>query len=246
MALTYQPFEAVTDDLQMVVRRTNAGRKNVGRIERWASAIGGGLAVATGIALAQKRGQVWSAIGMGLAGAALIKRGVSGRCEMYAALGVDTSAQDEERRGIRVEKRVTINRPRAELYSYWRKLENLPNFMQHLESVRQFGDGRSHWVAKAPTGTVEWDAEIINERENELIAWQSLEGADIPNAGSVRFEDAGAGTTEVKVAFDYNPPGGQVGATVAKWFGEEPEQQVEDDLRRFKEVMEGREVAAAH
>jgi uncharacterized membrane protein len=115
--------------------------------------------------------------------------------------------------------------------------------MNHLESVTTTGEGRSHWVAKAPAGTtVQWDAEIYNEKEGELIAWRSLEGADVDNAGSVRFEPAGAGGTTVRVTLRYDPPGGAVGAAIARIFGENPEQQIEEDLRRFKQVMETGEV----
>ena len=116
--------------------------------------------------------------------------------------------------------------------------------MYHLESVEQMEGGRSHWVAKAPAGTrVEWDAEITEERENELIAWQATEDADVPNSGSVRFVPAPAGRgTEVHVEIEYQPPGGAVGRAVAKLFGEEPSQQVKGDLERFKQVMETGEV----
>jgi uncharacterized membrane protein len=116
--------------------------------------------------------------------------------------------------------------------------------MQHLESVREIGEGRSHWVAKAPAGsTVEWNAEITAERPNELIAWRSLEGADVDNSGSIRFEPAPGGRgTIVRAEVEYTPPGGIIGAALAKLFGEEPGQQVEADLRRFKQVMETGEV----
>jgi uncharacterized membrane protein len=116
--------------------------------------------------------------------------------------------------------------------------------MNHLESVTTTGEGRSHWVAKAPAGsTVEWDAEIYNEKENELIAWRSLEGADVDNAGSVRFEPAaGDRGTTVRVTLRYDPPGGALGAAVARLFGENPDQQIDEDLRRFKQVMEVGEV----
>ncbi len=116
--------------------------------------------------------------------------------------------------------------------------------MRHLESVRSSGDNRSHWVAKAPLGqTVEWDAEIDEERENELIAWRSLPGADVVNVGSVQFSRASGGRgTQVTVKLEYSPPGGAAGAVVAKLFGEEPSQQVDDDLRRFKALMESGEI----
>jgi uncharacterized membrane protein len=117
--------------------------------------------------------------------------------------------------------------------------------MNHLESVTTTTGGRSHWIAKAPAGTtVEWDAEVYNEKENELIAWRSLDGADVDNAGSVRFEPAtGDGGTTVRVTLRYDPPGGAIGSMVASLFGENPEQQIEEDLRRFKQVMETGEIA---
>jgi uncharacterized membrane protein len=142
-----------------------------------------------------------------------------------------------------VAKSITINRPRQEVYDFWRALERLPEFMIHLESVTISRDGRSHWVAKAPGGTVEWDAEITEDRPGELLSWQSVEGSDVPNGGSVRFADAPADRgTEIHVALHYDPPGGSAGAMVAKLFGEEPGQQLVDDLRRFKQVMETGEV----
>ncbi|HEV2705838.1 MAG TPA: SRPBCC family protein [Pyrinomonadaceae bacterium] len=146
--------------------------------------------------------------------------------------------------GTTVRKSLIINRSPEELYSYWRNFENLPRFMHHLESVRVTGEGRSHWVAKAPAGSsVEWDAEIVEDRPNELISWRSLEGADVDNSGSVRFETAPGGRgTIVRVEMQYNPPGGVIGAVVAKLFGEEPGQQAQESLRCFKQVMETGEV----
>jgi uncharacterized membrane protein len=147
----------------------------------------------------------------------------------------------------RVNKSIVINSSPEELYQFWHNFENLPRFMHHLESVRVTGDGRSHWVATAPAGTtVEWDAEITEDRPNELIAWRSLEGADVYNRGSVRFEQAAGGRGSiVHVEIDYDPPGGKLGAAVAKLFGEDPEQQVGSDLRRFKQVIETGEVVVS-
>ncbi|HKS28742.1 MAG TPA: SRPBCC family protein [Pyrinomonadaceae bacterium] len=143
-----------------------------------------------------------------------------------------------------VRKSLIINRTPEELYQFWRNFENLPQFMQHLESVQVTGEGRSHWVAKAPAGTsVEWDAEVTEDRPNELISWRSLEGADVDNSGTVRFEPATGGRgTIVKVDINYNPPGGVIGAAVAKLFGEEPGQQAQESLRCLKQVMETGEV----
>jgi uncharacterized membrane protein len=218
---------------------------NVGRTERWLSAIAGSALLAYGL----KRPS-WQGALLTLGGGSLLHRATSGRCMMYHAMGVNTAERGRSRvasvghgQGIKVEKSVTINKPPEELYRFWRNFENLPRFMNHLQSVAPLGEDRSHWVAKAPAGTrVEWDAEVYNEKENELIAWRSLENADVNNAGSVRFRRApGERGTEVKVVLNYEPPGGKIGAAVAKLFGEEPEQQVEEDLHRFKQLMEAGE-----
>ena len=143
-----------------------------------------------------------------------------------------------------VKKSIIIDRTPEEIYQFWHNFENLPTFMKHLESVSVTGDGRSHWVAKAPAGSsVEWDAEVTEDRPNELIAWRSLEGADVDNSGSVRFERApGNNGTIVHVDIEYNPPGGVIGSVVAKLSGEEPGQQIYDDLRNLKQVMEVGEI----
>jgi uncharacterized membrane protein len=149
-----------------------------------------------------------------------------------------------KRGAFRVAHAVTINRSPEELYRFWRDFQNLSRFMKHLESVRAQGDRRSHWVAKGPAGmTVEWDAEITEDRPNEIIAWRSLEGADVDSVGAVRFERAPGGRgTVVKVNLQYRPPAGAVGAVVAKLFGEDPEWQIKDDLRRFKQLVETGEI----
>jgi uncharacterized membrane protein len=148
--------------------------------------------------------------------------------------------------GIKVEESVTINRPVLEVYRFWRNFENLPRFMDHLEAVTVIDDVRSHWVAKGPAGTkVEWDAIIHNEVDDELIAWRSLRGSEVNNAGSVHFTPTPDGTgTDVRVVLSYQPPAGKIGAAVAKLLGEEPSKQVADDLRRFKQVMESGDVMA--
>jgi len=144
---------------------------------------------------------------------------------------------------ISVKKSITINKSPEELYRFWHNFENLPRFMNHLKSVQTLDNRRSHWVMKAPLDTsVEWDAEITDDQENEMIAWRSLEGADVHSAGSVSFESEAGGATEVKVTMEYNPPGGAVGAAVAKLFGEAPDQQLDEDLGRFKQMMEAGDV----
>lgn len=135
---------------------------------------------------------------------------------------------------------VTVRRSPEEVYAFWRDVENLSRFTAHLEAVRAAGERLSHWTAKAPAGrTVEWDAEIVEDRPGELIAWRSCEGAQVDNSGTVRFAPApGERGTEVHVDMTYAPPGGPVGQIVAKLFGEEPQQQVRNDLRRLKQVLE--------
>ncbi|HYO82561.1 MAG TPA: SRPBCC family protein [Bryobacteraceae bacterium] len=139
---------------------------------------------------------------------------------------------------------VRVNKPVEAVYHFWRNFENLPRFMKHLERVEVIDDRRSHWVARAPLGrTAEWDAEIVADQPGSLIAWRSLPGSDIDNSGQVRFERATGGRgTIVRVELQYTPPGGSVGALAAKLTGEEPAQQIYEDLRRFKQIVETGEV----
>ena len=210
---------------------------NVGQAERIVSLISGGLMLVGGL----RRGGL---LGLTMAGTAagLLYRGTTGHCHIYDAMNLDTAKIDEI--GIHIEESITIDRPAAELYTFWRNFENLPKFMHHLESVIVMNDKISRWTATAPVGfTVSWDAQIINEKENELIAWKSLEDAQIFNAGSVRFVPAPGGRgTEVHVTLQYAPPAGSVGVVVAKLFGEEPTQQIIKDLHRFKNLMETGEI----
>jgi uncharacterized membrane protein len=150
-------------------------------------------------------------------------------------------------RGFRVERTMTINRTPDELYRVWRNLEHLRELMPHLESVTELGETRSHWVAHGPAGvTVEWDAELVADEPGRLIAWRSIEGADVDNAGSVRFAASpGDRGTEVKVRLSYAPPAGRLGNVVATIFGRGADRQIREDLRRFKQRMEAREVAVA-
>lgn len=221
---------------------------NVGEVERWVSAIGGGALAIYGLT----RG-TYGGVALALLGASLVHRGTTGHCYAYQATGVNTAGGEGENpfvsvkggRGIKVEKSVIINKSPEELYKFWLNFENLPGFMNHLEEVRATGDGRSHWVAKGPAGmSVEWDAESYNLKENEMIAWRSLEGSQVDNAGSVHFTPATGGRgTQVRVVLKYDPPAGVLGSWIAKAFGEAPEQQIEEDLRRFKQLMEAGETA---
>lgn len=151
---------------------------------------------------------------------------------------------DVEAAPIHVEKCITVNRPAEECYRFWRDFENFPRFMKHLESVKVGDNKRSHWVATGPVGIrVEWDAEITADQEGELLAWSSVDGADVESAGTVRFEPAPAGRgTIVWIDMYYRPPAGRAGAMVARLFGEEPSQQIDEDVRRFKWLIETGEI----
>ncbi|WP_088185394.1 SRPBCC family protein [Sphingobium sp. Z007] len=141
---------------------------------------------------------------------------------------------------------VTINRPRDELFAYWRNFSNLPSFMDNVERIDILSSTTSHWVVKAPAGrTVEWDATITEEKAGELIAWTSAEGADVPNSGRIEFRDAGARGAIVTATIAYDPPAGVVGKVIAKLFQLEPAIQARRDLRRFKQLMETGEIATA-
>lgn len=223
---------------------------NIGTEERIASAVTG--AAMLGVALGRNNSWRWLLIP---AAAGLFWRAATGRCPVKAALrgarpsGGHTSPVSSVARGegLKVERRIIVDRPAAELYAYWHHLENLPQFMTHLESVTVLDQRRSRWVARAPAGAhVEWDAEIHNDIPDELIAWRSLPGSDVANAGSVHFRPIGdRQATEVQVVLSYEPPAGRLGATIAKLFGEAPGQQVEEDLQRFKQVMETGQGAAS-
>ena len=147
-------------------------------------------------------------------------------------------------RGVRINRAITINRTIDDVYAFWRNVTNFPKFMRHLREVELLDDRRSRWRAVAPAGfSVEWEAEVVQDRSNEWIAWRSLPGSQVENSGSVRFAPApGARGTEVRVQLEYAPPAGSVGRAIAWMFGEEPEQQIRDDLRRFKQLMETGEI----
>ncbi|HSJ54498.1 MAG TPA: SRPBCC family protein [Anaerolineae bacterium] len=220
--------------------RRGLSATNVGPAERIASVAGGLGLLGGGLALRSKL--VWAVAALG--GGYLLFRGATGYCVSYDMLNIKRAEEDGKDAGIQVDRAVTINRPRAEVYGAWRNLENLPRFMTHLESVQVTGDRRSHWVARAPLGrTVEWDAEMVEDRENELIHWASVAGSVVRNTGRVRFQDAPGGRgTEVHVSLTYNPVGGSLGAAVAKLLGEEPGTQVREDLRHYKQMLEAGEI----
>jgi len=186
---------------------------NLGRLERWGS-----------IAL----------------GSALLAYGLSRTLRVRRPIKQDTRDALGGERGFRVMESIRIDRPLHQIFAFWRRLENLPRFMAHLERVVDLGNGHSHWVAKGPAGMqVEWDAEIINEVPDKVIGWQSLRGADLVTAGSVNFDTMDGGrSTQITIHLQYAPPGGRLGKLVAQLFGDEPSQAIREDLRRLKRLLE--------
>jgi uncharacterized membrane protein len=218
-------------------------KRNISASGRWVSTIAG-AALAT---LGYKR----SNRALGFLGAGLVARGASGWCPVTAAVERDEPFDEQTKRhlsgpgGLMVEDEITIQRQPDEVYSYWRKLESLPAFMDHLQEVRVIDQLHSHWVAKGPLGVpVEWDAEIINDIPPTLLSWKSTGQSDVVSAGSVRFKAEGEGATRVRVKLQYDPPAGKIGATIASLLGEDPQRQIAADLRRFKELIEAGEVSS--
>lgn len=222
--------------------------RNVGAIERWISVGLGGLLLLG----AFRRRDVLGALA-GAGSAVLLYRGVTGYCPAYGAIGIDT-AQDTEQyynpsasvpygTGVRVESSIAVARPARELYAFWRRLDTLAQFMEHVEEVTMLTDRRSRWRVRAPIGSrVTWEAEIINDVPGQLIAWRSLPGSAIHHAGSVHF-DKRDGVTEVRVVLEYAPPARYVGASMARILGDDPQRAVAEDLRRFKAIVERGEPA---
>jgi uncharacterized membrane protein len=225
---------------------TQRPRVNVNEQERLISGGVGAMLALMGISRRSIPGLLMAGIG-----GSLIYRAATGHCHLYEAMGIDTagpqnagdsSAAPEAyfNRSIQVTHTFTVNRTPWDLYAYWRKLENLPSILRYLESVTTIDDTRSHWVAKGPLGmNWEWDAEIINDESNRLIAWRSVGNADVDNAGSVTFIPGTEGRgTEVKVVIDYIPTGGRFGQIIAKALGRDPSAEIRESLRDFKRFME--------
>jgi uncharacterized membrane protein len=222
--------------------------RNVGATERWISLGAGGL-----LALAALRVRGVVRIIAGAASALLVYRGATGYCPAYGLLGMDTfehtggaynpAASVPYGTGVRVEQSIAVARPAGELYDFWRRLDTLPQFMEHVEEVTTLTDRRSRWRVRAPVGSrVTWEAEIINDVPGQLIGWRSLPGSAIHHAGSVHF-DQRDGLTEVRVVLEYAPPARYIGASMARILGDDPQRAVAEDLRRFKAIVERGEPA---
>jgi len=220
---------------------------NVTDAARAATVFLGGLLVLRGLA----RPSVWSLPRVVLGGV-LAVRAVRGRSLLYWAVRPRTTAESCQRAGpstsphaLVVEKSVCIDRPRAEVYRFWRALENMPRFMSRVQAVEIGPDDTSHWIVKGPGGaTLEWRARMTANAPGELLAWSTVEGSDVRHEGKVQFSTLpGTSGTMVHVWLRYEPVGGKLGALAARLFGEEPAQHVEGDLRRLKQILEAGEVA---
>ena len=210
---------------------------NVGPGERMLMAFAAGT-----MAAAAFRQKHWTAAALGAGGGVLLWRAVSGNCPLYGALGMNSAEADHK--GQHTERVITINKSPEELYAFWRDFENLPRIMENLESVHTVDSNRSVWRAKAPvSGAVQWEAEITEDVPNQRISWRSVGSARVPNEGTVVFQRSSTGQgTIVRVSVSYQPPAGKLGLGVAKVMGRSPGKEIEQDLRRFKAVMEAGEV----
>ena len=216
--------------------RQQAREVNASDVEHIGALAIGGVLLLKGLFKGGPLGFIYKA-----GGAALLYRGAQGYRPLYDALGVEMpkGATGVGKKNERVEHEVVVNRPPAELYRIWRNLSNLPVFMENLVSVHEVDDTHSIWVAKAPLGTViKWDAEIINDIENELISWQTTEGSGVDNAGTIKFEPVGEDATRISVILRYDPPADSLGIWAAKALGRDPQREIEEDLDRFKAIVE--------
>lgn len=236
----------VRDDRTALRLKTDSSDDiNVGRKERLVSAAGGALLTLYGLRRRDGLGFAVAALGL-----SLVKRGATGHCETYSWLGVssegdhlhaeDSSVDPES--AILVRHEVRVNRSPTACYEMWRDFTVLPRFMDYLERVDVLDETHSRWYAKGPAGmTVEWDAEIVRDVQNERISWRSVDPADVPNRGTVEFvELEGGAATEVRVSLEWDPPGGKVAQAIAAALRRDPERELRNALERFREVMDGR------
>lgn len=209
-----------------------------------------GLSTTAGVALIVRGLKRHALVGSEtLAGAALLARGLSGYCPVYHASGFTTRREDRPEialsgaRGYHLKASVTIARAPQEVFAFWRRFENLPRFIRHLDRVESLPDGRSRWTLRGPAGLrMQWEAEIINEIAPELLAWRSLRGSDLVSAGSVLFKAVPRGGTELTVTMQYAPPGGALTEAAAVLLGRSPKADLREDLRRLKSLLEAGEV----
>ncbi|WP_374166848.1 SRPBCC family protein [Arcticibacter sp. MXS-1] len=211
---------------------------NIDPAERIFSVAGGAYLIYAGLSQILKK--PFTGVSKAVAGGALLVRGVSGYCPAYAGMKHGKDADS-----INVKQYFTVNRPRTEVYQFWKKLENLPLFMRHVEKVEQKGENLWHWKAKFSESlpAISWNAEIVKEKEDHFIGWRSVEGSIIDNAGKVEFNDAPGGQgTEVQVVVTYRAPAGVVGSGIARLLNPFVENMIREDVRNFKQYIETGEI----
>ena len=246
-----------TNGVRRVPRDTSvAAHKNVGDAERVISVAAGAVLAVYGLDRQDVRGGLLAVVG-----GELIRRGATGHCLLYEALNVSTArdathhglhrdlpasraATVRASRAVKIEHSVTVMRPAAELYAFWRDPANVPRVVEFIQSVETLSETTVRWRARGPGGmTIEWDAQIVNDIPNELLAWKSVGDADIPNAGSMHFRPAPDGKgTEVRFVLEYEPPAGHLGAWLVKLVKANPEEQLRTALLRFKQLAEASEL----
>lgn len=213
------------------------GIVNVGQTERiWSAAVGAWL-LSSGLRGLFKH-PVSSLVKTGL-GVGLLYRGVSGHCPVYASMGKTKGVSATP--AINIRTGLMVNKPKDEVYAFWRKLENLPLFMQHLSSVTEIDSKHSHWEATLPgkIGKIKWNAEIVKEEPGHLIGWQSIPNSMINNAGKVTFHETGNGqSTELEVVISYHPPAGELGSNIAHALNTVFEKMIRQDIMNFKDYIE--------
>jgi uncharacterized membrane protein len=229
-----------------IAGRLRLGSVNVGKNERVASVLGG-----AGLALLGTRQKGVAGALLGVAGAALIARGATGVCPVYHAAGVNTThrrrrmndaAAEPDSAGVSVSAQITVKAAPGQAYALWRDFTNAPRFMDRIAQVEILGGTRSRWTATGPLGrSWTWESQVVEDSPGELIAWESLPGADLPNRGWVQFLAAGADgrQTEVRYFVEFDPPGGVIGEAIAQAFHEAPREMIRGDLRRFRALAEG-------
>jgi len=214
--------------------------RNVGEIERVVSTIGGGAVLVFGLS------RMFPGLLVAAVGGFLAYRGITGHCPAYKRLGIDAGGarRNVGNLGVKIDESVVVNAPPQRVYDIWRKLENLPRVLSNVERVEVLDRTHSRWTVKGPAGTpIAWDAELINDKPGELIAWRTKDSTLVNHAGSVTFEPAGQGT-RVNVSLQYDPPGGRFGHAVASLVSSDAGSQTAHDLQEFKRAVEEGRLAA--
>jgi uncharacterized membrane protein len=228
--------------METVARESFEDQVAYSEVERWVTLATAGALMAYGLSRRTFPGMCLAA-----AAAPLAYKGMAGAWPGLngAHASDDTRVALAANRGIHVRESIRLEKPIAEVYRFWRSLENLPRFMTHLRQVTDSGNGRSHWEAKGPANVkVEWDAEIINDVENSVIGWKSLPGSDVVTAGSVNFSTVRGGrSTQVAVHLQYSPPAGRAGKLLSTVLGRNPRSMIREDLRQLKQLLEAGEIA---